>query len=52
LCLGQRLARSEGVQVLSAMLDRFQRIELAGEPEPVVHIIRNSWETLPVRLIR
>ncbi len=52
LCLGQRLARMEGALVLNAMLDRFQKIELTGEPKPVVHIIRNSWENMPVRLVR
>lgn len=52
LCLGQRLARYEGVQVLNAMLDRFEKIELTTEPTPVVHIIRNSWENMPVRLVR
>lgn len=53
LCLGARLARMEGVEVLNAMLDRFERIELAGEPTRVRnHLIRNSWETMPLRLIR
>lgn len=52
LCLGQRLARMEGQLVLEAMLDRFERIELTGEPTPVVHVIRNSWDNMPVRLVR
>jgi cytochrome P450 len=52
LCLGARLARLEGVLVLNAMLDRFTRIELAGEPKRVRHVIRNSWESMPVRLTR
>lgn len=52
LCLGQRLARMEGALVLEAMLDRFDRIELTSQPRPVKHIIRNSWETMPVRLVR
>ncbi|WP_162173754.1 cytochrome P450 [Hyphomonas johnsonii] len=52
-CLGARLARMEGAEVLNALLDRFERIELAGKPEIVRnHIIRNSWETMPLRLIR
>lgn len=51
LCVGQRLARMEGEVVLNALLDRFARIELAGPPVPIRHIIRNSWEALPVRLI-
>jgi cytochrome P450 len=52
LCLGARLARMEATQVLNCLLDRFDRIELAGEPKPVHHIIRNSWDSMPVRLIR
>ncbi len=52
LCLGARLARMEGTQVLNCLLDQFDRIELADEPKPVHHIIRNSWESMQVRLIR
>ena len=48
LCAGMRLARLEGEIMLNAMLDRFSKIELAGEPKPVRHIIRNSWDSLPV----
>jgi len=51
LCIGTRLARLEGALVLNAMLDRFKRIEIADEPKRVRHIIRNSWDSLPVRLI-
>lgn len=31
-CLGAHLARAEGELILEALLDRFDRIELAGEP--------------------
>ncbi len=48
LCAGMRLARMEGEIMLNALLDRFSRIDLAGPAVPVRHIIRNSWETLPV----
>ena len=53
VCLGARLARMEGAEVLNALLDRFDRIEIASEPERVKnHLIRNSWETMPLRLVR
>ncbi len=46
LCAGLRLARMEGEIMMNALLDRFSRIELAGSPSPVRHIIRNSWDSL------
>lgn len=53
LCLGARLARMEGIEVLNAMLDRFDRIELTADPVPVRnHLIRNSWQTMPLRFMR
>ncbi|MDR7103700.1 cytochrome P450 [Croceicoccus sp. BE223] len=52
VCLGSRLARMEGIITLNAMLDKFERIELTAEPKPVVHIIRNSWENMPLRFVR
>lgn len=50
LCLGARLARMEGTMVLNAMLDRFSRLEFAGTPQRVHHMIRNSWDSLPIRV--
>lgn len=53
VCLGARLARMEGTEVLNAMLDRFSAIELTAEPERVQnHLIRNSWESMHVRFVR
>jgi cytochrome P450 len=48
VCAGSRLVRLEAPIVLNALLDRFSRVELAGQAEPVVHVIRNSWSTMPV----
>lgn len=48
LCAGMRLARMQGEIMLNALLDRFSRIDLVGPAVPVRHIIRNSWESLPV----
>jgi cytochrome P450 len=48
VCAGSRLVRLEAPIVLNALLDRFSRIEAAGDATPVVHIIRNSWSAMPV----
>jgi cytochrome P450 len=48
VCAGSRLVRLEGPMLLNALLDRYSRVELAGEATPVVHVIRNSWSTMPV----
>ncbi|WP_433502984.1 cytochrome P450 [Pseudonocardia halophobica] len=49
VCAGAALVRLEAPMLLNAMLDRFSGIEAAGEAKPVVHVIRNSWSTMPVR---
>lgn len=52
-CLGARLARMQGVELLNALLDRYGYIEPAEEPTRVSnHLIRNSWTTMPLRLMR
>jgi cytochrome P450 len=48
VCIGARLVRLEAVILLNMLLDRFAHFELAAEPVPVRHIIRNSWHTMPV----
>jgi cytochrome P450 len=48
VCAAARLVRREAPIVLNALLDRYSRIELSGEPTPVVHIIRNGWSRMPV----
>jgi hypothetical protein len=40
--------RFEASILLSELLDRFHTIELAAEPTPVVHLIRNSWSDMNV----
>lgn len=49
LCAGAALVRLEAPLLLNALLDRFSRIEAVGEAVPVLHIIRNSWSSMPVR---
>ena len=48
VCIGARLVRLEAGILLNALLDRFPRFELAAEPVPVRHMIRNSWHDMPV----
>ncbi len=48
VCIGARLVRLEAGILLNALLDRFPQFELAAEPVPVQHMIRNSWHDMPV----
>ncbi len=48
ICAGARLVRSEAAIVLNALLDRFSRLEVAGDPVPVIHVIRNGWQSMPI----
>jgi len=48
VCIGARLVRLEAGILLNALLDRFACFQLAAEPVPVRHMIRNSWHDMPV----
>jgi 4-methoxybenzoate monooxygenase (O-demethylating) len=51
VCLGQNIARMEADCILSALVKRFKRIELNGEPK---HRLVNSFrglESLPLKLV-
>jgi cytochrome P450 len=48
VCIGASLVRMEARVFLKNMIQRFQRIELAGQPKRVELTIRNSWTQLPV----
>jgi cytochrome P450 len=50
-CAGQGLARLEATAMLTALLERVDRIELAGTPEWAVNNIIRRHERLPVKLI-
>jgi len=50
-CAGQGLARLEMQAMLGALLDRVERIELAGEPTWALNNIIRCHERLPLRLI-
>lgn len=51
-CAGQGLARLETTAMLRALLERVDRIEIAGEPIWAVNNIIHRHERLPIRLIR
>ena len=50
-CAGQGLARLETSAMLQALLDRVDRIELAGEPTWALNNIIRRHERLPLELI-
>ncbi|MFZ0834544.1 MAG: cytochrome P450, partial [Mycobacterium sp.] len=50
-CAGQGLARLEMAAMLSALLDRVLRIEIAGQPSWAPNNIIRCYERLPLRLI-
>lgn len=50
-CAGQGLARLETQAILAALLQRIDRIELAGEPTWAVNNIIYRYEHLPLQLI-
>lgn len=49
-CIGQPIARLEIELVLQALLSRVARLELRGEPQPIVHNVLRGFESLPLRL--
>lgn len=51
-CAGQGLARLETTAILQALLDRVDRIDIAGEPTWAVNNIIHRHEHLPVTLHR
>ena len=48
-CLGARLARMEGQLVLQGLVERFTRVEPAGEPVRNPGLAIRGFESLPVR---
>jgi cytochrome P450 len=49
-CIGAGLARLEGQEVFSRVLDRFSNIELVGEPTWRPHMVLRGLEQLPIRV--
>ena len=50
MCVGQMLARLESEMVLAALLARFARIEIAGEPKRKLNNTLRQFASLPVEL--
>jgi hypothetical protein len=50
-CVGARVARLEGVSLLSALARHVASIELAGEPTVTTNMAVHGHETLPLRLV-
>lgn len=49
-CVGQHIARLEAEALLTALLDKVHRIELASTPERGINNTLQTWKTLPLRL--
>ena len=52
ICLGFPLARLEGEISLPAVLQKFPRIEFAGEPQWINSMVFRGMSTMPVRVSR
>jgi 4-methoxybenzoate monooxygenase (O-demethylating) len=50
-CVGRALARVEGQCLLTALVPRVERIELAGEPKRAINFQAHGHESVPVRLV-
>ncbi len=50
MCVGQMLARLESEMLLAALLARFARIEIAGEPKRKLNNTLRQFASLPVEL--
>lgn len=49
LCIAAHLARLEARELYGALLDSFDRIEVAGEIIEIRQLLRNGWVHLPLR---
>jgi len=50
-CVGARVARLEGVSLLSALARHVRSVELAGEPEVTTNMAVHGHEKLPLRIV-
>ncbi len=50
-CVGARVARLEGVSLLSALARHVESIEVAGEPRGTTNMAVHGLESLPLRLV-
>lgn len=49
-CVGQTVARLEAELILTALAQRAERLELAGQPQRKPNNTMRSWSSLPVRV--
>ena len=50
-CVGARVARLEGVSLLSALARNVASIEIAGEPRTTTNMAVHGHESLPLRIV-
>jgi len=48
VCIAGQLVRLVAGLFLGELLDRYPRFELAGRPEPLLHVLRNGWASAPM----
>jgi cytochrome P450 len=51
MCVGQMLARLESEMVLTALLARFEKIEIVGEPKRKLNNTLRQFSSLPIELM-
>lgn len=49
-CVGQPIARLEMEIILQQLIQRFETLEPAGEPRPILHNVLRGFESLPVHV--
>jgi len=49
-CIGQPIARLEAELVLTALAERVERLEAAGDPVPKLNNTLKGWASVPVRV--
>jgi cytochrome P450 len=48
VCIASQLVRLVAAVFFGELLDRYPRFELAGPPEPILHVLRNGWRSAPM----
>ena len=48
VCIAGQLVRLVTALLFGELLDRFPGFELAGPPQPILHVLRNGWRSAPM----
>jgi cytochrome P450 len=48
VCIAGQLVRLVTALLFGELLDHYPRFELAGQPEPIRHVLRNGWRSAPM----